>query len=156
MIGATATLAAAIATQARAKEAEAKQAGTTITSPASAVTSKTGGGRGHDAMLKTLEAYAQAHSANYGLPGMTIVVVDRQGFTGYVHTGWADIDRKVQYGPDHLCQVGSISKMMCALTVWSLFEEGKLSPEILLSQALPAITVKNGEAIRLQIGRAHV
>jgi len=150
MIGATATLAAAIATQARAKEAEAKQAGTTITSPASAVTSKTGGGRGHDAMLKTLEAYAQAHSANYGLPGMTIVVVDRQGFTGYVHTGWADIDRKIQYGPDHLCQVGSISKMMCALTVWSLFEEGKLSPEILLSQALPAITVKNGEAIRLQ------
>ncbi len=135
MIGVTATLAAALATDA---------------GPALAATNRSGGGAGHDAMLKALEAYAEQHRANWGLPGMTIAVVDRQGFTGYVRTGWADIDKKIPVGPDHLWQVGSITKMMVALTLWSMFDEGKLSPDTPFLKALPGIKVTNGEGIRLQ------
>ena len=135
MIGVTATLAAALATDA---------------GPALASTNRSGGGGGHDAMLKTLQAYAEQHRANWGLPGMTICLVDRQGFTGYVRTGWADIDKKIPVGPDHLWQVGSITKMMVALTLWSMFDEGKLSPDTPFAKALPGIKVKDGEGIRLQ------
>jgi CubicO group peptidase (beta-lactamase class C family) len=134
MIGATATVAAAMANA----------------SPANASTSKSGGGPAHAEALKKLEAYAEQHRANWGLPGFTICVVDRQGFSGFIRTGWADIDRKIPIGPEHLCQVGSITKMMVAFTLWSLFEEGKLSPDTPLAEALPGIKVKNGEGIRLQ------
>jgi CubicO group peptidase (beta-lactamase class C family) len=135
MIGATATLAAALA-------AEGGSAG--------AATNKTGGGPAQAAVLKKLEAYSEQHLANWGLPGMTICVVDRQGFTGFVRTGWADIDKKIPVGPDHLWQVGSITKQMVALTLWSMFDEGKLSPETPFLQALPGIKVKDGDGIRLQ------
>lgn len=135
MIGATATLAAALATDA---------------GPAGATTNAAGGGRAQQQVLKALEAYAEQHRANWGLPGMTICVVDRQGFTGFIRTGWADIDKKIPVRPDHLWQVGSITKMMVALTLWSMFDEGKLSPDTPFAAALPGIRVKDGEGIRLQ------
>ncbi len=135
IIGATATLAAALATDA---------------GPAIASANRSGGGAGHDTLLKSLEAYSEQHRANWGLPGMTICLVDRQGFTGFVRTGWADIDRKIPVGPDHLWQVGSITKMMVAFTLWSMFDEGKLSPDMPFAQALPGIKVKDGDGIRLQ------
>lgn len=135
MIGASATLAAVLATTA---------------SPASADTNKSGGSPAHRAALKKLEAYAEEHRANWGLPGMTVCVVDRQGFSGFVRIGWADIDQKAPVKPDHLWQVGSITKMMAAFTLWSMFEEGKLSPDTPFAEALPGIEVKNGEGIRLQ------
>jgi CubicO group peptidase (beta-lactamase class C family) len=119
-------------------------------SAACATRSKSGGGPGHDTMLATLEAYAEEHRANWGLPGMTICVADRNGFSGFIRTGWADAERKIPIGPDHLCQVGSITKMMVALTLWSMFEEGKLSPETPLAEALPGIQVKDGKGIRLK------
>jgi len=135
MIGATATVAAALAADAV---------------PALAATNRSGGGAGHDALLKTLEAYAEQHRANWGLPGMTICLVDRKGFTGFIRTGWADIDKKIPVRPDHLWQIGSITKMMVALTLWSMFDEGKLSPDTPFAEALPGIKVKDGEGIRLQ------
>ncbi|MFT3723344.1 MAG: serine hydrolase domain-containing protein [Hyphomonadaceae bacterium] len=134
MIGAAATIAALAA----------------VASPAYAARNRTGGSAAHDKMLKKLEAYGEEHRANWGLPGLTISVVDRQGFSGFVRTGWADIDRKIPIGPDHLCQVGSITKMMVALTFWSMVEEGKLSPDTPFFEALPGIKVKDGEAITLQ------
>jgi CubicO group peptidase (beta-lactamase class C family) len=35
--------------------------------------------------------------------------------------------------PDHLFQVGSISKMFTALAAWSLIDEGRLSPDVKLT-----------------------
>lgn len=158
MLGATATLAAAFTAEiSEAATAKAKGAapltqsiGGSSTAGGPTSISHTGGGAGHDAMLETLANYANQHRANWGLPGMTICVVDRKGFTGFIRSGWADIERKIPYGPDHLCQVGSISKMMVGLTLWSMFDEGKLSPDTPFATALPGIKVKDGDGIRLQ------
>jgi CubicO group peptidase (beta-lactamase class C family) len=121
-----------------------------VASAGCATRSRSGGGLGHDKALEELEAYAEQHRANWGLPGMSICVVDRNGFSGSIRTGWADIDRKIPMGPEHLCQIGSITKMMVALTIWSMFEEGKLSPDTRLADALPGLNVKDGDGIRLQ------
>lgn len=132
MIGTGATIAAALAVD------------------ASAATSETGGSRAQHAALARLEAYAREHCANWGLPGMTLCLVDREGYVGFVRIGMADIERKIPVGPEHLFQIGSITKMMAALTLWSIFEEGKLSPDTLFTKALPGIAVKDGADIRLQ------
>jgi CubicO group peptidase (beta-lactamase class C family) len=162
MLGAAATLGAAFTAEASPAATAAPKGASRRAAPPHAVLSgsstaggpttanKTGGGVAHEAMLKTLTAYVQQHRANWGLPGMTVCVVDRKGFTGFIRSGWADIDRKVPYAPEHLCQVGSITKQMVALTLWSIFDEGKLSPDTPFEKALPGIKVKDGEGIRLQ------
>lgn len=135
MIGTGAAIAAALATEAGAARAAA---------------SATGGSRAHEAALAKLKAYAEQHCANWGLPGMTLCLVDREGFAGFVRTGLADIERKIPVAPEHLFQIGSITKMMAALTLWSIFEEGRLSPDTPFAEALPGLAVKDGEDIRLQ------
>lgn len=117
---------------------------------AEAKTSKSGGGRAEAKALSAIEAYMEQHRADWGLPGITFCVVDRTGFTGYATSGLADVDKRLPVGPDHLFQIGSISKMVGALAIWSLIDEGKLSPEAKLKDLLPEISVKDGADITLQ------
>lgn len=119
------------------------------TGPAAAAR-ENGKGQGKLALLKSLGAYVDQTRADLGLPGMTVVVVDRDGFEGFVTSGLADVERRVPVGPDHLFQIGSISKMLTALSIWSLIEEGKLSPDAKLLTALKGLKVRGGEAITLQ------
>ncbi|MFZ5616437.1 MAG: serine hydrolase domain-containing protein [Pseudomonadota bacterium] len=109
-----------------------------------------GGGKAEKKALKALEAYVDLHRAEWGLPGMTVCVVTRDGFEGFVTSGLADVDRKIPVGPDHLFQIGSISKMFTALAAYSLIDEGELSPDVKLHDALKGISVRDGEAIALQ------
>ncbi|MEQ1930901.1 MAG: serine hydrolase domain-containing protein, partial [Parvularculaceae bacterium] len=100
--------------------------------------------------LAALRDYMERHRAEWGIPGMTATLVGRDGFEGIVHSGWADIDRRVPVGPQHLFQIGSITKMMTALAAWSLIEEGKLSPDARLKDVLKGVSVAGGESITLR------
>jgi CubicO group peptidase (beta-lactamase class C family) len=53
-------------------------------------------------------------------------------------------------GPDHLFQIGSISKMVAALTAASLIEEGRLSPQMRVEEALRGLKIRNGSRISLR------
>lgn len=123
-------------------------AGAAIGAPATA--KQSGAGKAHGEALKALAAYADRHRAEWGIPGMTVALVDRDGFEGFVTAGLADVDRNIKVGPGHLFQVGSITKMMTALACWSLIEEGRLSPTSRLSDVLKGVSVRGGEAITLQ------
>lgn len=109
-----------------------------------------GGGKASKKALKLLEAYMAEHRAAWGIPGMTLAVVTREGFSGFAQSGLADIDKDVEVRPDHLFQIGSISKMVTALAAWSLIDEGKLSPDTRLEEALRGFSVRGGKAIALQ------
>lgn len=123
-------------------------AGVALAPPASA--KQKGAGKAYQEALKALGAYADQHRAEWGIPGMTIALIDRDGYEGFVTAGLADVENKIPVGPDHLFQVGSITKMMTALACWSLIEEGRLSPQARLSDVLKGVVVKGGEAITLQ------
>ena len=120
------------------------------TGAAAAASSNAAGGKAHAKALKALAAYADLHRAEWGIPGMTVAVVTRDGFDGFVRSGLADVDKNIPVGADHLFQIGSISKMFTALSIWSLIDEGKLSPDIRLADALSGVSVRGGEAITLQ------
>lgn len=111
---------------------------------------RSNGGKAHRQAMKSLAAYADLHRAEWGVPGMTVTVVTRDGFEGVVSSGLADVDKDIPVNPDHLFQVGSISKMFTALAAWSLIDEGKLSPDVRLEDALKGVSVRGGKAITLQ------
>ena len=121
-----------------------------LSASASAATVKSGGGKAQSKSLSTLADYVDQHCADWAIPGMTACVVDSNGFSGIVNAGFADADRKIRVNGDHLFQVGSITKMMTALTAWSLIEEGKLTPETRLREILPELAVRDGDGITLQ------
>ncbi|WP_395073561.1 serine hydrolase domain-containing protein [Hyphococcus sp.] len=121
-----------------------------LASAASAKSWKSGGGRAQSKALSRLQNYADQHCADWGLPGMTACMVDREGFAGFVASGLADVDKKIPVGPDHLFHIGSITKMMTSLAAWSLIDEGKLSPDARLAELMPEISVRGGEEITLQ------
>lgn len=112
--------------------------------------------KGGRAVLGPVEAAMEQHRRDWGLPGMTLAVVDRDGFTGLVHSGYADLERKIEVGPDHLFQIGSITKMMTGLAAWSLIDEGKLAADARLADLLPGLGVTGGEAVTLQHLLNHV
>lgn len=121
-----------------------------LSASASAATIKSGGDRAQSKALSRLADYVDQHRTDWSIPGMTACMVDSDGFSGVVNAGMADADRKVKVGPDHLFQVGSITKMMTALAAWSLIEEGKLSPEMRLAELMPELSVRDGDAITLK------
>ncbi len=120
-----------------------------LASSARASTQKTGGGRAEAKALGAIEDYVGTHRAEWGIPGMTLCVVDRNGFTGFVRSGFADVDRNIRVGPDHLFQIGSITKMMTGLCVWSLIDEGKLSPDARLMDLMPGLVIRDGDKITI-------
>ncbi|NOX94488.1 MAG: beta-lactamase family protein [Alphaproteobacteria bacterium] len=121
-----------------------------VASTSHASTKKSGGGRAEAKALSSLEDYIDDHRADWGIPGMTACVVDRNGFTGTIMSGLADVDRRKKVGPDHLFQIGSITKMMTALAVWSLIDEGKLSLDARLKDLMPGLVIRDGDKITLK------
>ena len=87
---------------------------------AEAATRSSGGGRAHRTALSALTRYAEQHLRDWGLPGMTICVVDRDGYAGFITSGYANAETRTPVRPDHLFQIGSISKVFTALTLHSM------------------------------------
>ncbi len=123
---------------------------TGLAASASAKTRRSSGGKAEKNALATLADYVEQHRTDWGMPGMTVAVVSRDGFSGFVDAGLADVDRNIAVSPDHLFQIGSITKMMTALTAWSLIDEGKLSPDARLADLMPGLSVRDGDTITLQ------
>lgn len=117
---------------------------------AEAATRSSGGGRAHRTALSALRRYAEQHVRDWGLPGLTLCVVDRDGFAGFITSGYANAETRTLVGPDHLFQIGSISKVFTALTLHSLHQEGKLSSAAHVRAMLPDIEIRDAETVTLQ------
>jgi CubicO group peptidase (beta-lactamase class C family) len=77
--------------------------------------------------LSRIAAYASIHHRGYRLPGTTLVCTAPNGYTAFVRVGHADTGTRAALKPDHLFQIGSISKSMVALCIHQLAAEGRLS-----------------------------
>lgn len=97
----------------------------------------TAGKRDYGPALEALAAYARDELASLGLPGMTLSVTDNDGFTAVLALGWADLCARTPITPDHLFEIGSISKSFLALTVLSLVDAGKIELDAPLTRYLP-------------------
>ncbi|MBY9066165.1 beta-lactamase family protein [Hyphomonas sp. WL0036] len=103
-----------------------------------------------DGLLLPVRDYMDAHRAAWGLPGMTLAAVSREGASATATSGFANLETQTPVDGDHLFQIGSISKMFTALAAWSLIAEGKLAPETRLADLLDNVVIQGGEGITLQ------
>jgi CubicO group peptidase (beta-lactamase class C family) len=122
----------------------------TAVSDAGAATRSTGGTRAHARALSALSRYVEQHRTDWGLPGMTVCVVDRDGYAGFITSGWANRDSRTAVNADHLFQVGSISKVFSALTIASIEQEGKVSRRAKVKDLMPDIRIAGGDDITVQ------
>ena len=109
-------------------------------------------GAGHDytAALKALCQYVDTHRAAYGLPGMTVSVADAEGFKAVITAGWSDIDLREPVTPEHVFQIGSISKSFAGLVTMRLVDAGKLSLDTEVRELLPQVPLPDGVRITVR------
>lgn len=117
---------------------------------ANAATRKSGASKSQRRALKQLEDYVERHRAEWGLPGMAVCVVGPDGLEGHIMSGLADVAGNEKVRPETIFQIGSISKMLAGLTIWSQIDEGKLSIDSKLADLMPEINVDGGEAITIK------
>ncbi|HET6971589.1 MAG TPA: serine hydrolase domain-containing protein, partial [Phenylobacterium sp.] len=93
--------------------------------------------------------YAARHVEAYGLPGMTLCLVGPET-VALVRLGLAHVERAEPVGPDHLFQIGSISKSLTALAVYRLMEAGKLRLEDDAAALLPGVPLPPAGGIQVR------
>ncbi len=95
------------------------------------------GKRDYAAAIAAIRICAQGELVATGLPGMIVSLVDDDGFEADLCLGLADLTSRTPVGPDHLFEIGSISKSLAALALWQLAAEGRIDLDLPVSRYLP-------------------
>jgi D-alanyl-D-alanine carboxypeptidase len=105
--------------------------------------------------MADIQRFAVQHLHANALPGVTLTVVDSEGFTGFVRVGYANVERREPVRADHLFQIGSISKSFAALCVFRLADAGKLDLDADVQGLLPEAPLPAGAVITVQSLLSH-
>lgn len=146
----TATTAGGGVLAAEGASAAAQPSAPTATPPAEAVIDHPGSGRDYRPAIEALRRYVDQHLAAYSLPGLSLSLADRDGFSAVLTAGWSDIDRREPVRADHIFQIGSISKSFCALAILKLVDAGKLSLDTEVRDLLPGVALPDGARITVR------
>lgn len=110
--------------------------------------------------MAELSTYAVAELDAVGLPGMTLCIVDAEGFTAALGLGWADIENRTPVNAKQMFQIGSISKSFIALAILALADKGKIDLDAPISHYLPEAPLPEAPITVIQLlnhtsGLAH-
>ena len=88
-----------------------------------------------------LDAFTADYMKAMNAPGMTQALTDPAATLRTACYGYADVDLKIPVNPDHLFQIGSITKSFAALILLQLHEEGKLDLHRPVIEYLPWLPI---------------
>jgi D-alanyl-D-alanine carboxypeptidase len=93
-----------------------------------------------------LDTFIARYMKAMNAPGMTMALARRNGASRIAAFGYSDLESRAAVTPDHLFQIGSISKSFVALTCLHLHDEGKLDFDRPILDYLPwlPIVTKHG------------
>src|SRR5580765_2186273 len=106
--------------------------------------------------LAAIRSYGEAHLQHFHLPGMTLGLVTPDGARTVLNFGFANRDARTPITPDTLFQIGSISKVMCALVLHQFAAEGRFQLTDRVSKLLPEVPFPAGNQIQVQHMLDHV
>ncbi|HEX9718391.1 MAG TPA: serine hydrolase domain-containing protein [Ramlibacter sp.] len=84
-----------------------------------------------------LRDYLEAYVRAYRLPGLAVVVTDRDKVLQTFDFGYADLAAQMPVAPETLFQIGSISKSFTAIALLQLHEAGRLDVNAPVTRYLP-------------------
>jgi CubicO group peptidase (beta-lactamase class C family) len=90
---------------------------------------------------KALDTFIARYMKAMNAPGMTLALARREGTARIATFGYSDREAREAVTPDHLFQVGSITKSFVALTCLQLHDEGKLDLERPILEYLPWLPI---------------
>src|SRR5207248_625152 len=91
--------------------------------------------------FRRLDEYVNRRLRELNAPGLTLALADRNGVLRVATYGFADAKTKAPVRPDHLFQIGSISKSFAAICCMQLVQEGKLDLHRSLREYLPWLEI---------------
>jgi CubicO group peptidase (beta-lactamase class C family) len=91
--------------------------------------------------VNALDTFIASYMKAMNAPGMTLAMARREGAARIATFGFSDRESREAVTPDHLFQVGSISKSFVALTCLQLHDEGKLDLERPILEYLPWLPI---------------
>ena len=110
----------------------------------------TGGADRYGGALERLRGQVEDHRSAYGLPGLTLVVVDADGYVGFITSGWSDIEGRKPVQATQLFEIGSISKSFTALCIFRLVAAGRLKLDDDVRDHLQGLQIDTRERVTLQ------
>jgi CubicO group peptidase (beta-lactamase class C family) len=93
-----------------------------------------------------LDRFVEQFMRDMNSPGMTLVLVDREGVQRVATYGFGDLERQRKLNADDLFQIGSITKSFLALALLQLREEGKLDLNKPIVDYLPWFRIQSSFA----------
>lgn len=96
----------------------------------------------HQAALAALDAYIREHMAAIGAPGMIVSLAGRDGVLRVSQYGLADVKSRQPVRPQHLFEIGSITKSFTGVCAVQLQQEGRLDLHVPVTKYLPWLSVE--------------
>jgi CubicO group peptidase (beta-lactamase class C family) len=95
----------------------------------------------HQRALAALDDYIRQHMRVIGAPGMIVALAGRDGVLRVSQYGLADVKLRQPVRPQHLFEIGSISKSFAGICAVQLHEEGRLDLHAPVTKYLPELAL---------------
>jgi CubicO group peptidase (beta-lactamase class C family) len=95
----------------------------------------------YSAAFAALDRYVERYMREMNAPGMTLSIADKIGTVRVVTYGFSDVEIRDKVRPEHLFQIGSITKSFAALVLLQLVDEKKLDLHKPVLEYLPWLPI---------------
>src|SRR3989442_763989 len=94
------------------------------------------------AAWRHLDVFVRREMREQNLPGVSLALTDRQRLLHVATYGYANLNARRPLTPDHLLEIGSITKSFTSIALLQLRDEGRFDPQAPVTQYLPWVKVQ--------------
>src|SRR3989442_12339485 len=95
------------------------------------------------AAWKRLDAFVLREMRGQRIPGVALALTDRTRLLRVKTYGFANLDSRSPLRPDHLLEIGSISKSFTSISLLHLRDEGRFDPKAPVTTYLPWVSIES-------------
>src|SRR3989454_2670278 len=95
------------------------------------------------AAWKRLDAFVLREMRGQRIPGVSLALTDRTRLLRVKTYGFANLDSRAPLRPDHLLEIGSISKSFTSIALLQLHDEGRFDPKTPAPTYLPWFSIES-------------
>lgn len=101
----------------------------------------------YGATFKAIDSFVERYLREMNAPGLTLAIAGRGAVLRVATYGLSDLARKEPVRPDHLFQIGSITKSFTAAALLQLRDEGKIDLHAPVTKYLPWLRIEPRDVI---------
>jgi len=90
-----------------------------------------------------LDEFVERERRRQHIPGVSLALTDRDRLLRVKTYGFANLDAKTPLTPDHLLEIGSITKSFTSIALLQLRDEGRFDPKAPVTEYLPWFSIES-------------